>query len=157
MITYFQRHWQGLVLLAVLLVTALMASQVNSQSGPPRSVFVSWPADRKAPELVLTPGQYADGGWYLDLQAEGFAFSDLCQTVDGPQTVGHAHVYSGDRKIGAAYVPRADLGNLRPGRHRFRVVLRAQDHRALIGPAGMIDAEIVIVVPDRDRGVVQSG
>ncbi|MEL6997133.1 MAG: hypothetical protein AAFP68_02640 [Pseudomonadota bacterium] len=155
MITFIHRHWHGLVLIAVLFVTALMASQVNSKSGPPRSVFVAWPSEPSAPELVLTPGQYSAGTWFVDLRAEGFAFSELCQAVSGPQTIGHAHIYKGDTKVAAAYVPRAELGALSPGQHRFRAVLRAQDHRALIGPDGLITAQIVIHVPgDADATMV---
>ena len=142
------RHWHAFVLILVLCSTAAVASQVNSQSGPPSSVFVAWPETSNAPVLELIPHQRRDGSWYLDLHAPGFAFSEICQRVTGPQAIGHAHLYSGDRKIAAAYIPRVELGHLRPGKHRFRAVLRAQDHRALIGPDGLIDAEVTIAMPD---------
>lgn len=146
MILLVLRHWQSLMPLLFMATMALFASQMNSNAGPPSSVFVSWPQDRQVPELVLTKGRFTDGNWYIDLQAEGFIFSDFCQTVQGPQTIGHAHVYSGEQKIASAFSPRVELGALSPGQHRFRAVLRAQDHRALIGPEGMIAAEIVIEV-----------
>ena len=148
MIRALLRHWHGLVVILVLCSTAAIASQVNSQSGPPRSVFVSWPQSLPVPTLELAPHQRRDGSWFLNLGAKGFAFSDICQAVSGPQAIGHAHVFSGERKIAAAYAPRVELGNLAPGTHRFRVVLRAQDNRALIGPDGLLDAEITLVVPD---------
>lgn len=141
------RHWHAGILLVGLIALALAASQVNAAGGPPQSVFVAWPEDRPAPQLQVTPGQYADGSWYVELAAEGFVFSDLCQSVDGPQTIGHAHVYQGERKVAAAYQPRVSLGHLVPGRHAYRAVLRAQDHRALVGPEGLIATTVVIEVP----------
>ena len=146
--TLANRHWHGMILVTVLAGLALVSPQVNAAAGPPSSVFVSWPEDQPVPELRITAHQYADGGWYIDLAAAGFAFSDLCQAVDGPQTIGHAHVYQGERKVTSAFVPRVSLGHLRPGRHAYRVQLRAQDHRALVGPDGIIAATIVIEVED---------
>ena len=141
-----RRHWQGMLTLLVLGLSAFTASQVNSHAGPPASVFVPWPEDVAVPRLVLRPMQSQSGRWSLELEAEGFAFSEICKTVAAPETIGHAHIYSGDRKIAAAYAPRIDLGFLVPGRHRFRAVLRAQDHRALIGPDGLLEAEVIVAV-----------
>jgi hypothetical protein len=147
-ITFIRQHWHGLVMASVLVSLALLTPQVNAADAPPSAVFASWPDDRPAPQLQLTARQYANEGWYLELHAEGFAFSEVCQAVTGPQTIGHAHIYVGERKVAAAYVPRVSLGHLRPGRHIFRAVLRAQDHRALIGPDGLIASTIVIAVPE---------
>lgn len=146
--TFINRHWHGLIMLAALATLAMVAPQVNAASGPPRSVFVPWPETQAAPKLYLTADQYADGSWYLDLTAKGFAFSDFCQAVEGPQTIGHAHVFQGERKIASAFVPRVPLGQLKPGRHEFSAMLRAQDHRALIGSRGLISARIVIEISD---------
>ena len=145
----FKMHWHGLVMMVALAGLAVAAPQVNAAGGPPSKVFVSWPKDRPAPELRLTVGQFTDGSWYLEMQAEGFVFSDLCQTVDGPQTIGHAHVYTGEQKLTTAFVPRVPLGHLVAGRHSYRAMLRAQDHRALVGPDGLIASEIVFTVPNK--------
>ena len=138
---------QGAVMMVVLCMLAALAPMVNADAGPPASVFARWPEQRPVPLVHLTPARYPDGSWYVDLRADGFVFSAICQTVNGPQTIGHAHVYSGERKVAAAYTPRVDLGHLRPGRHSFRAVLRAQDHRALVGPKGLLAGTVVIDVP----------
>jgi len=39
-----------------------------------------------------------------------------------------------------------DLDPLEPGRHDVTVVLRGQDHRALLGRHGLIKAEAVVTV-----------
>jgi hypothetical protein len=145
--TLVRRHWHGLVMLSALMGLAVIAPQVNAAGAPPSSVFVAWPEGQSAPELKLSAGRYPDGSWHLDLAASGFTFSDLCQAVEGPQTIGHAHVYDGAKKIASAFVPRVPLGHLAPGQHRFHVILRAQDHRALVGSDGLISAEILIIVP----------
>lgn len=145
--TRIERHWHGIVMACVLAALAVTAPQVNAAGKPPSQVFVEWPNGRPAPEVLLTPGQYANGGWYLDISAEGFVFTDLCQSVDGPQTIGHAHVYKGPQKIASAFHPRVTLGRLEPGTHSFSAMLRAQDHRALIGPEGLLRAEITITIP----------
>ncbi|MEO1491729.1 MAG: hypothetical protein AAFV19_06210 [Pseudomonadota bacterium] len=134
------------LLCAVLIALALLTPHVNASAPPPSSVFVSWPKAMAVPEVEVSAQRDSHGRWYLDLQAEGFAFSELCQTVSGPQAIGHAHVYLGEEKIAAAYAPRVWLDDLPPGRHRIRVVLRSQDHRALVGPGGLIAGEAVVTV-----------
>lgn len=130
----------------VLISLAVLTPHVNATAMPPRTVFAPWPDMRAAPDVELTARRDTYGRWYLDIEAEGFTFSDVCRTVSGPQTVGHAHIYLGEEKIAAAYAPRVWLGDLPPGRHRLRAVLRAQDHRALIGPDGQISGEIAVTV-----------
>lgn len=132
-------------LVAVLMVLALgalgvLAPHVNAAGGPPRSVFVAWPEEVPVPNPSISMRRTAGGGWVLDIKAEGFTFSDICQTVSGPQTSGHAHVYVGEQKIATAFAPRVWLDDLPAGTHEIRVVFRAQDHRALVGPDGMIFA-----------------
>ncbi|MEM1297895.1 MAG: hypothetical protein AAGH68_01355 [Pseudomonadota bacterium] len=144
---FIDRHWHGFVMACVLATLAITAPHVNAAGQPPSQVFVEWPKGRPAPEVRLTAGQYAQGGWYIDISADGFVFTDLCQSVDGPQTIGHAHVYQGHEKIASAFHPRVSLGELGPGTHNFSAMLRAQDHRALIGPEGLLKAEITITIP----------
>jgi hypothetical protein len=138
---------QSLVLIALILTVAIGVPTVNALSGPPRSVFVSWPEAMPVPTPTVTAKRQSDGRWIIEIAAEGFVFSDICKTVSGPQAIGHAHVYEGDVKIAAAYAPRQDIGTFAPGKHRISVVLRAQDHRVLVSSTGLISAEIVLNEP----------
>lgn len=147
---FIELHWHGFVMACVLATLVVAAPQVNAAGQPPSQIFVEWPKGRPAPEVRLTPGQYSQGGWYIDVSAEGFVFTDLCQAVDGPQTIGHAHVYQGDQKIASAFHPRISLGDLGPGTHVFSAILRAQDHRALIGPSGLLKAAVTITIPGHE-------
>lgn len=138
---------QSLVLIALILTVAIGVPTVNAWSGPPRSVFVPWPEAIPVPTPEMTAIRQPDGHWLIEITAAGFVFSDICKTVSGPQAIGHAHVYEGDVKIATAYTPRLDVGLFAPGKHHITVVLRAQDHRTLVGPSGLITAEIVLNEP----------
>lgn len=131
----------------LLAALGAVASLVNAGSGPPRTLFLRLPAEVPAPSLTLAARGEVDGNWILEIKASGFRFTSLCTLAAEPIPVGHAHVYAGDRKLASAYLPVVDLGPLPPGRHEIRVVLRGQDHRALVGPDGLIEARTVIKVP----------
>lgn len=134
--------------IAMLLATlAAGAPLINSVAGPPRAVFLQLPEDVPEPKVSLTAYQAAPGHWRLEIDAAQFQFSDLCVPDAAAIPVGHAHVIQNGVKVASAYQPVIDLGNLPPGSHRIAVVLRGQDHRALVGQTGLISAELVVFVP----------
>lgn len=126
----------------------VFASLVNAGSGPPRTLFAKFAAEEPVPSVAVSAVMDDDGRWVLAIEATGFRFTHLCTLTAEPVPVGHAHVYSGDRKLASAFYPVIDIGQLPPGRHEVRVVLRGQDHRALIGPLGLVEARTLIDVPD---------
>ena len=132
------------VLLAALSVYAPL---VNSGGRPPRTLFLQLPADRPEPTISLSARPEAGGAWLLEIDTTGFRFTMLCLVEAEALPVGHAHVVRGEEKIASAFVPELSLGRLAPGSHTYRVELRGQDHRALVGRNGLIDAELTIHVP----------
>lgn len=132
--------------LAMLLTLLAAVPWLNLEGGPPRSVFVQLDPERPDPEIDAEATRLSDGEWLLRIEVDGFSFSEICAVVKTGEPVGHAHVYAGDEKIAAAYQPILSLGSLSPGEHIFRIVLRAQDHRALVGASGLIERKVAIVV-----------
>lgn len=132
------------VLLAALSVYAPL---VNSKARPPRTLFLQLPADRPEPTISLSARPESGGAWLLEIHTTGFRFTMVCLVEAEASPVGHAHVVRGEAKIASAYVPVQSLGRLAPGSHTYRVELRGQDHRALVGRDGLIDAELTIHVP----------
>ncbi|MGI9420558.1 MAG: hypothetical protein ACR2RA_22270 [Geminicoccaceae bacterium] len=132
--------------LAMLLAMAVLVPRLNANAGPPASVFVHLDPGRPDPRIEAQAFKAGGGEWLLRLDVAGFSFSDICTTVDEAEPIGHAHIYAGDQKIAAAYEPIVSLGKLAPGEHKLRIMLRAQDHRALVGASGLIEREIRVVV-----------
>lgn len=132
---------------ALLAALSVYAPMVNSKAGPPRTLFLQLPADRPEPTVSLSARPEGDGSWLLEIHATGFRFTALCLVEAQALPVGHAHVTRGEQKVASAYLPVLSLGRLGPGRHTYRVELRGQDHRALVGRNGLIDAELTIHVP----------
>ena len=137
----------GIVVLAVLAALAVSAPSINADAGPPRSVFLRLPVGETVPEVDLQTYRHPSGHWHLRIAAKGFQFTSVCVAQADTIPVGHAHVIRDGVKVASAYHPIVDLGQLAPGRHRIRVILRGQDHGALVGPDGLIQAEIDVVVP----------
>jgi hypothetical protein len=123
---------------------AIIVPTLNAEPGPPKSLFAVLDPNLPAPKIKAEAVKTDGGEWILYLNVEHFAFSEICRTVDRSEPVGHAHVYQGDKKIAAAYEPILSLGRLSPGEHAFRIVLRAQDHRALVGRSGLIETWVNI-------------
>lgn len=132
--------------IGLLLGMLALVPMLNAKGGPPETVFVM--LDPAKPDLEIEAEAIAagDGEWLLQMNVDGFAFSEICAVVETGEPIGHAHVYEGDKKIAAAYQPIVSLGKLSPGEHAFRIMLRAQDHRALVGSSGLIEREIRVVV-----------
>ena len=141
------RHGSFAVLAGLLAALSVAAPVLNAAAGPPRTLFLRLPATLPEPELALAASEAPDGSWQLRIEASGFRFTALCVADAAAVPVGHAHVILDDRKIASAFVPVVDLGVLPPGDHQVQVVLRAQDHRALVGSHGLVQARIVISVP----------
>jgi len=140
-------HGSFAVLAGLLAALSVTAPVLNGAAGPPRALFLRLPATLPDPELTLTASEAAEGSWQLRIEASGFRFTALCVTDAAAVPVGHAHVILADRKIASAFTPVVDLGVLPPGDHQVQVVLRAQDHRALVGSRGLVQARVVISVP----------
>ncbi len=126
---------------------AIGAPSYNAQNTAPRSVFLTLPTDLPEPEIKMTVSQDASGHWQLRLDVSAFQFTTLCVSDAEAVPIGHAHIIRDGIKIASAYHPIVDLGRLAPGRHRISVVLRGQDHRALLGQDGLLQKQIIIAVP----------
>lgn len=133
-------------LAGLLALLSLAAPLVNAAAGPPRALFVALAPETPEPTLSLSVARAPDGAWLLMIAAENFRFTELCRADAPAAPIGHAHVFAGETRIASAFGPVVDLGPLPPGRHRFRVMLRAQDHRVLVGQRGVIAAEISFIV-----------
>ncbi|MGI9509127.1 MAG: hypothetical protein ACR2QJ_07250 [Geminicoccaceae bacterium] len=131
---------------ALLLAMALLVPRINAEAGPPETVFVLLDPSKPDLEIDAEVIPAGDGEWLLRMEIDGFAFSETCAVVETGKPIGHAHVYEGGKKIAAAYQPILSLGKLSPGEHALRIMLRAQDHRALVGASGLIEREIRIIV-----------
>ena len=132
--------------LGLLLAISVLVPRLNAEAGPPSSVFVRLDPGRPDPRIEAQAFAAKGGEWLLRLDVDGFAFTDICTVVESDEPVGHAHVYADNKKIAAAYEPIISLGKLAPGEHTLRIMLRAQDHRALVGSSGLIERHIRILV-----------
>jgi hypothetical protein len=149
-------HWRdpgrlGLSALACMLAAAgaALLPVLTANAGPPELIFMAIDGDLPQPTLTVRP-VHADGEWLLEIAAENFTFSAICTTAGDGRPIGHAHVYKGDEKIATAYQPILSLGRLDAGRHVFRVILRSQDHRALVGFRSLLYQDVAILVPADD-------
>lgn len=140
-------HRTILTLAALLFGLALGVPIVNASAPLPRALFLTLPEGSPQPELTLAARRGADGRWWLEIEAARFEFSALCRANAEPVPRGHAHVIKDGAKRASAHAPHLDLGALPGGRHEFRVVLRGQDHRALVGRNGLIEARLILVIP----------
>jgi len=141
------RNGAALSVAALLATLAAAAPIINAAGGPPRSVFLRLPGDAPQPSVTMDLEPRGDGTWRLRIDAERFTFTDLCVSDADAVPVGHAHVIVNGAKVASAYGPILDIGPFPPGRHDVTVVLRGQDHRALLGNHGLIKAERAIAVP----------
>ncbi|MGB5556476.1 MAG: hypothetical protein WBN04_00520 [Paracoccaceae bacterium] len=140
------RYGAAAIVSALLATLAAAAPLVNATGGPPRTVFLQLPADLPEPKVKLAIYPLPSGRWQLEIEVDGFRFTELCLTEAEAVPVGHAHIIRDGVKIASAYHPVIDLGHLPPGRHRIEAVLRGQDHRALLGHQGLIKSEVTVVV-----------
>lgn len=131
---------------AFLATLTTLVSLINAQARPPKTLFVQVPDGMAAPTVSAKAETDSEGITVLSISAKNFTFLSICRTVDQPEAVGHAHVYSNNKKIAAAYQPIVVLGKLTPGRHEFTISLQATDHRALVTKDGMITADIIVQV-----------
>ncbi len=132
---------------ALYLGIAIAAPSYNAQQIAPRSVFLTLPDTLPAPELSLNLEPLASGRWRLTVEAAHFQFTELCVAEASALPVGHAHIIVNGEKVASAYQPIIDLDLEGEGLHQITVILRGQDHRALIGKDGLIAASMRIVVP----------
>ncbi|WP_147113441.1 hypothetical protein [Tateyamaria sp. syn59] len=136
--------------IALMLGTLVIAAPiVNAKGGPPRTVFLVLP-DIIAPPTVQVRADALGGGRYrLYLDTRNFAFTDICVLEAEAAPIGHAHIHVDGAKVASAFFPVIDIGPLDPGAHHIDVVLRGQDHRALIAQGAMVQGHTRLVVPDR--------
>ena len=132
--------------LTLLLAMLAIIPWLNSEAGPPESVFVQLDPKTPDPRIEADVTSLQNGEQLLRLDVDGFTFSDICAVVETGEPIGHAHIYAGNQKIAAAYEPIVSLGRLPKGEYTLRIMLRAQDHRALVGSEGLIEREIRVVV-----------
>lgn len=132
--------------LIMLLVMLAIIPWLNAKADPPDSVFVMLDPTTPDPSIEAELTSLESGEQLLRLDVDGFSFTDICAVVETGEPIGHAHIYAGNQKIAAAYEPIISLGRLPKGEHTLRIMLRAQDHRALVGSEGLIEREIRVVV-----------
>ncbi|MEM8949585.1 MAG: hypothetical protein AAGA21_13650 [Pseudomonadota bacterium] len=132
--------------LTLLIAMLAVIPWLNAEAGPPASVFVMLDPKTPDPRIEADVTSLPTGEQLLRLDVDGFTFSKICAAVETNEPIGHAHIYAGKQKIAAAYEPIVSLGKLPKGEHSLRIMLRAQDHRALVGSEGLIEREITVVV-----------
>ena len=142
------RSGAGFAVAGLLATLAAAAPAVNAKGGPPRSVFLTLPAEIREPEVALSVTPRPDGRWRIRIDTEGFTFSNLCLSEAEAIPVGHAHVIVDGVKVASAYDPIVEVGPFPAGLHDLTVVLRGQDHRALLGRHGLIKTEAVLEVTE---------
>lgn len=135
------------LMVALLAAVTVTVPMVNANGNPPPTLFLQLPSDRPEPELSLDAVRLPNGEWELHLLVRNFRFTAFCVAQATGAPIGHAHIYRGDQQVASAYFPVVPLGRLMPGPHRFRAMLRGQDHRALVGQDGLIEADITVTVP----------
>ena len=137
----FARHGAALTMAVLMATLAATAPLVNAKGGPPRTVFLELPPEAE-PTVSLDLAPLPGGGWQIRIDTTGFVFTSLCLSQAEAIPVGHAHVIVDGVKVASAYHPVGNLTDLGAGAHEVRVVLRGQDHRALIGSTGLIQAKV---------------
>jgi hypothetical protein len=145
-------HRITLVLGMILLALTVCVPIVNASAPLPRALFLTLPEESPEPRLSLAARPGPDGRWTLVIATAGFEFTALCIANARAVPRGHAHVIKDGVKLASAYMPWLDLGPLPAGHHEIRVVLRGQDHRALVGRGGLIEARLTLEVPDSPAG-----
>lgn len=138
----------GPCIIALLLGSLVIAAPiVNAKGRPPRTVFLILP-DAVVPPTVDVRADAMGGGRYrLYLDTAHFAFTEICVPDAEAAPIGHAHVHVNGSKVASAYFPVVDIGPLDPGTHSINVVLRGQDHRALISRDGLVQGRVTLTVP----------
>jgi hypothetical protein len=152
MLRFLDHHRIILGIGAILGALTLCVPIVNASSPLPRALFLPLPADMPEPRVSLGARPDPDGRWTLDISASDFEFTTLCVANARAVPRGHAHVIKNGAKLASAFAPEFDLGLLPAGRHEIRVVLRGQDHRALVGHGGLIEASLTLDIPASPAG-----
>lgn len=103
-------------------------------------------AGEPAPKISLSAQPDGDG-WQIQITAQEFSFSQ--DLLDGPHVpgTGHGHLYLNGLKLQRLYAPTAQIGALPSGRHRLRVTLNTNDHRAYLVGDTPVTAEVEIIQP----------
>ncbi|ETX12029.1 hypothetical protein OCH239_18615 [Roseivivax halodurans JCM 10272] len=131
---------EGLVATLLLSGLAIAAPVVNAAGSPPRTIFLTLPANLATPTVSLSASPSPSEGLRLVIDTTGFQFSEVCVPQADATPIGHAHVFVNGVKVASTYGPVIDIAPLPSGRNVVEVVLRGQDHRALAGPQGLIKA-----------------
>ncbi|MEO1602518.1 MAG: copper chaperone PCu(A)C [Pseudomonadota bacterium] len=103
-------------------------------------------AASEAPAVALSVTPEGDG-WRVIADTTRFRFAP--EAMDGPHAPGegHGHLYLGGLKLGRMTGPETTVGALPPGRHRLRLTLNTNDHRAYALDGTPIAAEVEITAP----------
>lgn len=140
---------RGAVIIVALLLATLAAAAplVNSKGAPPRTVFLRLDSTVPQPAVSMDLRQTEGGRVMVRIHTRNFTFTEICLTDADAVPVGHAHVIVDGVKVASAFHPVVEIGPLEPGVHDVTVVLRGQDHRALLGDHGLlkVDASIDIL------------
>lgn len=131
-----------------LLLGALVAAApvVNATGHPPRSAFLILPEATPPPRIDMDVEALGGGRYLLILHVSAFVFTALCVADADAVPVGHAHVHVNGVKVASAYAPIIEIGPLTPGTHDVDVVLRGQDHRAIVARGGLVQHRVRITV-----------
>ncbi|MEM8694116.1 MAG: hypothetical protein AAGG57_19885 [Pseudomonadota bacterium] len=137
-------------ILAILLGSVVFAAPiVNGNGRPPRAVFLVLPDDIEPPKVSLQVEPFAQGKYRVQIDTTEFQFTDICVAQAQAAPIGHAHVHVNGAKVASAYQPVVLIGPLAPGEHVIDVVLRGQDHRAILGRTGLVQGTVEVFVPQK--------
>ena len=131
--------------LTMAAVSFALPERLSDHTLPP-SLFAELDPSTPKPSLSVTASPNGDG-WRLDLEAENWAFSELCGRTKSPMAKGHAHIYLGETKIGTATLPVFYIDDLPTGPQQITVTLRAADHRVLVHDGQVISAHVTLNHP----------
>lgn len=97
------------------------------------------------PKLTLD----AMAGWNLHVATTGFTWTPRQASGAARQGGGHAHVYVDGKKLGRMYSPWLHLTGLKPGKHRIKVELNANDHAPWTWRGKRVSRTVTITEPKR--------
>ena len=98
-----------------------------------------------APAISLVARRDGEG-WRIGVKTDEFIFSKERTGLFHVPGEGHGHIYVGGMKLGRLYQPTAHIGALPAGRHRIRVTLNTNDHRAYVVDGEPATAVVEIAV-----------
>jgi hypothetical protein len=93
---------------------------------------INIPEHEALPEIDIITHKDPKSGWNVEIVTKNFRFAPEHASQDHISGEGHAHLYIDNKKIRRLYGEWTHVDNLKPGRHKIRVNLNANNHSPLI-------------------------